>query len=291
MTKEAPRQNSTSQGEPAAPAGLTASNANANTAGLADQNTDAVPTEAPAAVVQPSAPKGHGGAEAPHPVEVAAGRDEASPSAAPPPPAPATVATEGTAEVSRPAPKAAPAEEGEAARADNKDKSENRDKSARSSDADDALSNDAAAQRRAQSRNVTEVQMPDGGTRNQKQRAADNNVTGNYGVGNAGTAAPPKESEGARSGAARRERSARQAEKKAEDDGSDTLTAAGHRFRREGSAWVDVNYKPTMRSTGVRRGTEPFRALVADVPVVGRVAAAIDGEVIVVVRGHAYRIR
>jgi hypothetical protein len=218
-----------------------------------------------------------------------------SPSAAPPPPAPATVATEGAAEVSRPAPKAAPAEEGEAARADNKDKSENRDKSARSSDADDALSNEAAAQRRAQSRNVTEVQMPDGGSRNQKQRAADNNVTGNYGVGNAGTAAPPKESEGARSGGARRERPARQAEKKAEDDesvrGGDTLTAAGHRFRREGSVWVDVNYRPSMRSTGVRRGTEPFRALVADVPVVGRVAAAIDGEVVVVVSGRAYRIR
>jgi hypothetical protein len=46
-----------------------------------------------------------------------------------------------------------------------------------------------------------------------------------------------------------------------------------------------------MRSTGVRRGSEAFRALVADVPVVGRVAEQIPGEVIVVVKGHAYRIR
>jgi hypothetical protein len=52
-----------------------------------------------------------------------------------------------------------------------------------------------------------------------------------------------------------------------------------------------VNYKSSMSSTGVRRGTEPFRALVADVPEVGRVAEAISGEVIVVVRGRAYRIR
>ncbi|HZB44593.1 MAG TPA: hypothetical protein VE360_05095, partial [Pyrinomonadaceae bacterium] len=122
-------------------------------------------------------------------------------------------------------------------------------------------------------------------------------VAGNFGVGNAGTATPPKESESARSGsgAVRRERSTRQAEKKAEDDETvrvgDTRTAAGHRFRREGSAWVDVNYKPSMSSTGVRRGSESFRALVADVPEVGRVAAAIGGEVIVVVSGRAYRIR
>ena len=46
-----------------------------------------------------------------------------------------------------------------------------------------------------------------------------------------------------------------------------------------------------MRSTGVRRGTEAFRALVADVPVVGRIAAQIPGEVVIVVGGRAYRIR
>jgi hypothetical protein len=46
-----------------------------------------------------------------------------------------------------------------------------------------------------------------------------------------------------------------------------------------------------MPSTGVRRGTDAFRALVADVPEVGRVADAISGEVIVVVSSRAYRIR
>jgi hypothetical protein len=157
-----------------------------------------------------------------------------------------------------------------------------------------------AVQRRAQSRGLNEVQgqMPDGGARN-SQRRADNNVAGNYGVGRAGAGAPPKESESARSGsgAVRRERSTRPAEKKDEAEADettrvgDTRTAAGHRFRREGDAWVDVNYKTSMRSTGVRRGTEAFRALVADVPAVGRVAEAIGGEVIVVVGGRAYHIR
>jgi 3-hydroxyisobutyrate dehydrogenase-like beta-hydroxyacid dehydrogenase len=54
---------------------------------------------------------------------------------------------------------------------------------------------------------------------------------------------------------------------------------------------VDVKYKSSMPSTGVRRGTETFRALVADVPVIGRVAEQISGEVIVVVSGRAYTIR
>ena len=293
MAKVAPRQNTTSQSEPSAPAGSTATTANANTAGLVDQNTNAAPREASAVVVQPSQPRGHGGVEA-QPVEAGKEKEDAQPteSAPPPPPSPVSVAAEGPAELSKAAPKTAPVEEGEVARTESRERSENRDKSARASEpADEALSNDAAVQRRAQAR-VNEAQMPDGGTRNQKR--ADNNVSGNYGGGNAGVAAPPKESDGARTGAVRRERSTRQAEKKAESDETgrvgDTRTAAGHRFRREGNAWVDVNYKTSMPSTGVRRGTEAFRALVADVPDVGRVAEAIDGEVIVVVGRRAYRI-
>jgi hypothetical protein len=41
----------------------------------------------------------------------------------------------------------------------------------------------------------------------------------------------------------------------------------------------------------VRRGTEAFRALVADVPVIGRIAAQLPGAVTVVVSGRAYHIR
>jgi hypothetical protein len=295
MARDARRQNTASQVEPSAPAGSTATNANANPAGLVDQNTNAAPRGAPAAGVQPSQTRGHGGAEA-QPGEADKDEEDAQPTgAAPPPSRPASVAAEGPAELSKAAPKTASAEEGEAARTESRERSENRDKSARASEpADDAVSNDVAVQRRAQSR-VNEAQMPDGGARNQKR--ADNNVSGNYGGGNAGAAAPPKESDSARTGGVRRERSARQAGKKAEaeDDETgrvgDTRTAAGHRFRREGNAWVDVNYKNSMPSTGVRRGTEAFRALVADVPDVGRVAEAIDGEVIVVVGRRAYRIR
>ncbi|MGB8511170.1 MAG: hypothetical protein WCD76_22560, partial [Pyrinomonadaceae bacterium] len=74
-----------------------------------------------------------------------------------------------------------------------------------------------------------------------------------------------------------------------EDD--ETRGVGGHRFRREGGAWVDVNYKPTMPTTGVRRDTESYRALIADVPELGRIAEQLGGEIIVVVKGRSYRIR
>jgi hypothetical protein len=43
--------------------------------------------------------------------------------------------------------------------------------------------------------------------------------------------------------------------------------------------------------TGVRRGSEEFRALVADIPELGRIAEQIGGEVIAVIGNRAYRIR
>ena len=112
---------------------------------------------------------------------------------------------------------------------------------------------------------------------------------------------------GALAGSARSEREARQQRDSAArrgrlDDGATTdsdrtgaaeeaRSAAGHRFRREGSAWVDVNYKSSMSSTGVRRGTDQYRALVADIPEIGRIAEQLGGEIFVVVKGRAYHIR
>lgn len=70
-----------------------------------------------------------------------------------------------------------------------------------------------------------------------------------------------------------------------------TRSAAGHRFRRQGGAWVDVRYDDNMSTTNVRRGTEQFRSLSADLPELERVADQLDGEVIVVIGNRAYRIR
>ena len=307
MTRGARPQQGTLENTASAPAASNTGAADPNAELISSQNVNAAPHDAPAPVGQPGETRGHGGADRPEEVAPVTKDEQPSEAAAPPPPPPASAATEGPTDLSRaapaPAPKQAAIEEGEAARSDSRESAERKEKSARAPEpADDvALSNNDAVQRNraAQTRmNETQVQMPDGGTRNQK-RGADNNASGGYNVGGS-AAATPKESErdraGARSAATGRAAS-RRAEKKADDyedapaRGGDTRTAAGHRFRRKGNAWVDVNYKDSMPSTGVRRGTDAFRALVADVPEIGRIAEQLSGEVITVVRGRAYRIR
>jgi hypothetical protein len=96
--------------------------------------------------------------------------------------------------------------------------------------------------------------------------------------------------DGARSSRARRSGNADSSPEDAAGMGA-TRSAAGHRFRRQNGAWVDVRYDEGMRMTNVRRGTEHFRSLAADIPELERVASQLDGEVIVVIGNHAYRIR
>jgi hypothetical protein len=164
------------------------------------------------------------------------------------------------------------------------------------------------------SRAETQQQTPDG-SRNQargvslKNRqnesvngARDADVAGGaaFGVGkedrekSAGTTAPATRRARSSDGKAKRAKSEEDGAAASDDEAArnaETRSVAGHKFRREGGAWVDVNYKSSMSSTGVRRGTDSYRALVADIPELGRVAEQLCGEVIVVVRGRAYRIR
>jgi hypothetical protein len=72
---------------------------------------------------------------------------------------------------------------------------------------------------------------------------------------------------------------------------AETRAVAGRTFRRQGGAWVDTGYRAGQSSTVVRRNSEQFRALVADEPQLRRVADALGGEVTVVWKGRAYRIR
>jgi hypothetical protein len=69
---------------------------------------------------------------------------------------------------------------------------------------------------------------------------------------------------------------------------SETRSAGGHRFRRQGNAWVDSKFKSSMSITNVARGSDAFRALD---PAVRSTAEQLGGEVIVVSKGKAYRIR
>jgi hypothetical protein len=148
-------------------------------------------------------------------------------------------------------------------------------------------------QRRAQSRDESDNQSVNG------QRAANSTVLRNEPSAPAASAGAATKS--APKPSPRRAAPARADNSKDEDQSSDvtrakspaseTRTVAGRKFRREGDAWIDTAYKSGEATTVVRRNSEQYRALVADEPEIGRVANALGGEVVVVWRGRAYRIK
>lgn len=74
-------------------------------------------------------------------------------------------------------------------------------------------------------------------------------------------------------------------------DEAETRSVAGRKFRKEGGIWTDTAYDSSTRTINMARGSEQFRGLVADEPAIGTIAEQLDGEVIVVWKGRAYRIR
>ncbi|HEY6188579.1 MAG TPA: zf-HC2 domain-containing protein [Pyrinomonadaceae bacterium] len=72
---------------------------------------------------------------------------------------------------------------------------------------------------------------------------------------------------------------------------AETRNAGGRQFRREGSAWVDTAYSSGRATVNIKRGSEQYRALVADEPGIGTIADQLGGEVIIVWKSRAYRIR
>jgi hypothetical protein len=70
----------------------------------------------------------------------------------------------------------------------------------------------------------------------------------------------------------------------------ETRTVMGKRFTRGSAGWVDTEYE-SQAMTRISRGSERYRALVADEPGVATIAERLDGVVIVVWKGRAYRIQ
>jgi len=79
-------------------------------------------------------------------------------------------------------------------------------------------------------------------------------------------------------------------EKRAKNEG-EVRNVGGHRFRKQGSVWVDSAYDSSRQTVNLSRGSEQYRALVADEPAIRTIAEQLDGEVIVVWKGRVYRIR
>jgi hypothetical protein len=68
-------------------------------------------------------------------------------------------------------------------------------------------------------------------------------------------------------------------------------SVAGRRFRRERGIWIDTGYSSGTSTVNVARDSEQYRALIADEPSLKTIAEALDGQIIVVWKGRAYRIR
>ena len=77
---------------------------------------------------------------------------------------------------------------------------------------------------------------------------------------------------------------------KTEKDSAETRSVAGRRFRKERGIWIDTAYD-SRGTTTLTRGSEQYRALVADEPEIKTIADQLEGEIIVVWKGRAYRIR
>ena len=71
----------------------------------------------------------------------------------------------------------------------------------------------------------------------------------------------------------------------------ETRTVMGRHFTRAGDAWVDTAYESSRKTIRVARGSDQFRALVADEPGIRTIAEQLGGVVIVVWKNRAYRIQ
>ena len=87
--------------------------------------------------------------------------------------------------------------------------------------------------------------------------------------------------------------SKREDEKSADADQADeeTRTIAGRHFRKQRGVWTDTAYDSSTATVNMARDSEQFRALVADEPAIGTIAKQLDGEIIVIWKRRAYRIR
>jgi hypothetical protein len=65
-------------------------------------------------------------------------------------------------------------------------------------------------------------------------------------------------------------------------------SVGGRKFQRKGSAWVDIKFKSSMATRNIARGSEEFAALDSRLR---SIAQQLAGEVVVVWKGKAYRIK
>ena len=79
-----------------------------------------------------------------------------------------------------------------------------------------------------------------------------------------------------------------EADKRANDESTETRSAGGRKFRRQANSWVDQKFKSSMTLKSISRGSDEFKALDSGLR---SIAQQLGGEVIVVWKGQAYLIK
>jgi hypothetical protein len=71
----------------------------------------------------------------------------------------------------------------------------------------------------------------------------------------------------------------------------ETRTVAGRHFRKRGGVWIDTAFNSSHSATNLTRGSEQYRALIADEPAIKTIADQLEGEILVVWKGRPYHIQ
>jgi hypothetical protein len=69
---------------------------------------------------------------------------------------------------------------------------------------------------------------------------------------------------------------------------TETRSVGGRKFRKQGNAWVDLKFKSSMSVKSIARGSDEFSSLDSGLR---SIASQLSGEIIVVWKNKAYRIR
>jgi hypothetical protein len=88
-----------------------------------------------------------------------------------------------------------------------------------------------------------------------------------------------------------RARTQRADEEDKDKNDAETRTVAGRHFRKRGGIWIDTAYDSSRSAINLTRGSEQYRALIADEPAIKTIADQLDGEILVVWKGRPYRIK
>ncbi len=84
------------------------------------------------------------------------------------------------------------------------------------------------------------------------------------------------------------------ATRRGEDDeksSEDNRMVAGHRFNKRDGVWYDSAFKSGTATVTISRGSEQYRALVADEPEIAVIAKQLSGQIFLLWKGRGYHIK